>query len=117
MNYNDYDSNGNKKGFNLDLSDKKTKARVILVVYLLLFVVLVVVIRTSGFADNSDTKTTANNTSANTNTVIDNTTPKINTEEDFSLIDENNYEFIITLNYEDKSFVSDTSVTAKFDSQ
>ena len=42
MDYNEYDSNGNKKKFNVDLSDKKQRARAILAVYGVIFLILII---------------------------------------------------------------------------
>lgn len=106
MNYNDYDSNGNKRKINIDLNDRKQKSRVILAVYGVLFLILIIIIRTSGIAknyNNSINNNSANN-SVNSNTIDTNDDNDDN--DDFSFVNDSNYEFTITLTYDGKNYVS-----------
>ncbi|MBR4672726.1 MAG: hypothetical protein IKO78_05995 [Bacilli bacterium] len=103
MDYNEYNNNGNKKKFNIDLSDKKQRARAILVAYGIVFIILIIVIRTSGIAKNvSNNRTNQNNT--NTNSTTNTTLTEQNG--DFAFVNNNNYEFIVTLKYNKNEFVS-----------
>lgn len=101
MNYNEYDSNGNKKNFDFDMSDKKTRARVILGIYAVLFIVLIIFIRTSGIKYNNQANNEVNG-NTETNTIEE---PDIEVDgADYSLIDNNNYEFKIVASYEGKEY-------------
>lgn len=111
MDYNDYDSNGNKKKFNLDLSDKKQRSRVILAAYAVIFLILIIIIRTSGITnDLNNTSNNNNNTlinTENTNTNDNNNNNNNNdNDNDFSFVNDKNYEFTITLTYDGKEYVS-----------
>lgn len=100
MNYNEYDSNGNKKKFNLIdiINDKQKRSRAILLIYLVFFILLVIMVRfnlKSSLTKNNE-NTEANNTENVTNSNQEITPePNANNElnEMFSDIDLNNYEF------------------------
>ena len=64
MDYNNYDSDGNKKKFNfLDLFfDRKYRARLFLLAYLIFFIIIIVIIRTGTSQNNTiDNKSINNN--------------------------------------------------------
>lgn len=96
MNYNEYDSNGKKKNFNFTdvLSDKKQRARVILLVYGVLIFTLIIMIRVSN-------NTPIEKKEKNNNEELEQIKEKDEVDEMFSLIDQNNYEFRIISTYND----------------
>ena len=111
MNYNEYDSNGNKKKFNLIdiINDKQKRSRAILLIYLVFFILLIIMVRFS-------LKSSLNN-EANNNSVVDNNEivtnnnqeniekPNDNNDDElnemFSDIDTNNYEFKYVVDIKD----------------
>ncbi len=87
--------------------EKKKKARMILLVYGIVFVILIVFIRTAdlgGSNTNDVTNATSNNTNEVSNNVENNN--NVNKESDFKLIDEENYEFVIKTNFDGVEYVS-----------
>jgi len=98
MNYNEYDSNGNKNKFNLSdiINDRKQRSRFFLLVYLFIFIVLVIFIRTNLKTNpvNESKENNNSNKEENNEVVSDNNT---NISEDlnemFSFIDMKNYNF------------------------
>lgn len=110
MNYNEYDNNGNKSNFNLSeaLNDKKQKARIFLLGYLIFIVLIIVVVRLSTTSvpknnNNDDNKEPSDNVPEEKEDVV------INDEvaELFSFVDQNNYNFKVTINYQDQIFSID----------
>ena len=110
MNYNEYDSNGNKKKFNLIdiINDKQKRSRFILLIYLLFFVILVIIVRLNlksslnnnqvNNSNNSNTVVENNNTEKKQENVVDNNIVKNEIDEMFSFIESNNYEFKFVIN-------------------
>ena len=104
MNYNDYDSNGNKKRFNFSdiLNDRTQRSRFFLFVYLVIFIILVILIRInlSNTTTNNKGSNKESNTEINDNKNIES---KDSTEIDemFSFIDMNNYIFNYEVNIND----------------
>ena len=103
MNYNEYDSNGNKKKFNFTdmVTDKTQRSRMILAIYVIFILILIVFIRVSisGTSNNNDVKK---------DKTPDKVEPKeLDTyDEMFSLIDENNYNFVYKLNYSNELYIA-----------
>ncbi len=100
MNYNEYDSNGNKKSFNFNdmITDKKQRSRLILGVYAIIFLMLIIFVRmgTSATTNNGEK-------GKNTKEVVENKELDIY-DEMFSLIDGNNYNFLYQLNYSNELY-------------
>ena len=108
MNYNEYDSNGNKKKFNLIdiINDKQKRSRALLLIYLVFFVLLVIMIR---FSLKSSLTNQENNQGVidNNENIINNNQENIENQDDntnelnemFSNIDTNNYEFKYVIKY------------------
>ena len=96
MNYNEYDSNGNKKKFDfLDIiNDKTQRSRFILFVYLVIFIVLIIVVRLN-LKDVPENKEIEDNKEEVINNIEEE--PVIKTNEDFSYIKLNNYSFIFDI--------------------
>ena len=99
MNYNEYDSNGNKKKFNLSdaISDKKQRSRLILLGYTFIFIVLIAMVR---LGNNNTSK----NENKDNNKKIEEKYENDEFDNLFSLIDENNYEFKYYLNYDNELY-------------
>lgn len=99
MNYNDYDSNGNKKKFDFSkmMTDKQSKSRMILFFYIILIVGLIITIRVS--PKNKDEKTKSEE--KNNNQIIEENEIDKELNEMFSFIDGNNYEFKYTMTLDD----------------
>lgn len=97
MNYNDYDSNGNKKNFDFSkmLTEKQTKSRIILLAYLILIIGLIVMIRTSPKSTNKEN----NEEQKKDNNIVEENQIDAELKEMFSFIDGNNYEFKYTMTY------------------
>ncbi len=107
MNYNEYDSNGNKKKINFtDLfTDKTNRSRMILVFYLILLIFLVLFVRNSTTSKSTNEEKKEDNTKEEK--VVDNT----NNIEEISEFDEqlsylllNNYNFEFYLEYSDVNY-------------
>ena len=104
MNYNEYDSNGNRNKFNLQdiISDKQKRSRVLLVIYALFFLIAILIVRSTvskSLNNNQDNKTSnevinnnvENNNIENNNNTDNNVT--IDTGNMFAFIDFKNYQF------------------------
>ena len=100
MDYNEYDSNGNKKKFNiLDLITNKTqRSRFYLLIYLVLFIILIVFIRLNISSSLNNNSVNEENTITNENKEIEkeNTVKEeiVISNDMFSFIDLNNYNFV-----------------------
>ena len=115
MDYNEYDSNGNKKRFSFDVKDKKTRSRFILLIYAMIFLFLIIFVRTNYKGVNVNNESTSNNNNINNqenenkNDKVDNNVDIENKESEinemFSFIDLNNYEFKYTVSYNDTGTV------------
>ena len=117
MDYNEYDSNGNKKknGIIDIFTDKQKRSLLIIGFYLVLIFFLIVAVRNANSKDYKD----------NSNNIIDSEDKKETEEivnvkeveekkvydddldEMFSFIDENNYNFSFVLNYNDDQFITE----------
>ena len=120
MNYNDYDSNGNEKNFDLSLlfTDKKYRSRLILGIYFVFFVILITFVRTGIKADNSlndnnneivDNEVINNEDNNDDSDIIVNEDSDENDDEfneEFSNIMSNNYNFEFTLVSDSNVFVA-----------
>ncbi len=101
MDYNEYDSNGNKKkiNFNTIINDKQKRAWLILGMYFIFIFAIIVLIR-SNYSNNEQKES-----KKETNEQIEETNNNKESEEKdeldkmFSYIDENNYNFKFMLNY------------------
>ena len=96
MNYNEYDSNGNKKkiDFSSLFSDKTNRSRIILLLYLVLFVVLVIIIRSStesNYKENNENK-------IDENTKNEEVIEKDNSDFSYLLLENYNFNFLVTIN-------------------
>ena len=110
MNYNDYNNNGNENGFDISLifTDKKYRARAILLGYVFLFVIIIVFIRTNLNSTNS-TNSGINNDEVEVNNnenVNEDSNENIQVDEAFDYIMSNNYEFEFTIYSEQGTFVA-----------
>ena len=113
MDYNEYDSNGNKKKINIAaiISDKQKRAWLILGLYFIFIFFLIVLLRSSYSYENIEKNNKTE--SENKNEIIKEDEPK-NIEKDnldeldnmFSFIDQNNYNFVFTLNYNNEEYVT-----------
>ncbi len=111
MDYNDFDSNGNRKDrdYSFSMSDKKSRSRVILLVYLVLIVFLIIVLRINGSGSKAqDVKDKTEQEQKEDNKDI-----KENVLEMFSLIDQNNYNFKVSLEYNYKNEKSIQTIDGK----
>lgn len=114
MNYNEYNSNGEKKKILFDLKDKTSRSRIILFVYFLIFVFLIIFVRSNYKGNVNNNQNIDQNTDQNTSNNVnnqnsiekndvekkDNTIVKENEIDSmFSFIDSNNYEFKYTVSY------------------
>lgn len=128
MDYNEYNSNGEKKKFSFDLKDKTSRSRFILFFYVLLFVFLIIFVRVNYSSNVNNKKENINNnqiqeTNNNEikkeeNNINENNNMKEKNEIDsmFSFIDLNNYEFKFSVSYSDKeSIVEGKRFNNKFD--
>lgn len=99
MNYNEYDSNGNKKKINFSdtISDKQQRSRLILIGYVFIFIVLIIMVRLG------NTNTSKDENKEN-NQIIEEKHENDEFDDLFSLIDENNYEFDYQLNYDNELY-------------
>lgn len=113
MNYNEYDSNGNKKSFDFSLlfTDKKYRSRLILCIYAIVFIVLIVMVRISSV--NSNNQLTDKNENVNSEINSDNNENVFtddnsidNFKEEFSYIELNNYNFEYLLTSDEYQFVA-----------
>lgn len=106
MDYNEYNSNGERKKISFDLKNKQSRSRAILLFYALLFIFLVIFIRLNYKGNINNSKNIENNNQ------IDNNNVEINKEEIkkeevseidsmFSFIDLNNYNFKFIISYND----------------
>lgn len=104
MNYNDYDSNGNKKKFNLlDIADSRQKRSIlILAFYLIIIIILIVVVRISMKSNNEQPKEEEKIEEKELEPVKD----KDNVDELFSFIDQNNYSFTFSFNSDGIDYVT-----------
>lgn len=119
MNYNDYDSNGNKKkvDFKSLFVDKQKRAILVLVIYAIIIVAIILLIKTRSSNQSSTNNEVNNNTN---NQVIENKEVEKKENESFSLLDNNNYEFNFTVTkndevlvingkrYDDKAYLTET---------
>ena len=103
MNYNDYDSNGNKKRIDFSdvLNDKQKRARIILLGYFIFIVLIIMVIKLSS---NTVVK------NDNKEPIVDDNKEKVEVvkdeiDEKFSFIDQNNYNFTFTIDYQNQKFI------------
>lgn len=103
MNYNDYDSNGNKKriDFSDALNDKQKRARIILLGYFIFIVLIIMVVKLSS---NTVVK------NDNKEPIVDDNKEKVEVvkdeiDEKFSFIDQNNYNFTFTIDYQNQKFI------------
>ena len=105
MNYNDYDSNGNKKDFNFTdlMTDKKQRSRLILGIYVVLIIILIIMIRVGNKSNSSKDKVVKNNDVEE----IKEEKPKDEYDELFSLIDGNNYEFRYSLTLDNDIYIAE----------
>ena len=113
MNYNEYDSNGNKKKINIAeiISNKQKRAWLILGLYFIFIFFLIVLLRSSYSYENTEINNEAEN--ENKDEIIKKDEPKIIEKENideldemFSFIDQNNYNFVFTLNYNDEEYIT-----------
>lgn len=107
MNYNEYDSNGNKKRFNMTdlLNDKKQRSRLILAFYALIIIALIIVIRVNNsYTNENNQENTNKNESINKKEEIQDNIRE-ETKEKFSFIDQNNYEFKFVAKYNKETSV------------
>ena len=90
MNYNDYDSGNNKKGFDISeiINDKQQRSRFFLFIYLIIFILLIVFIRVN--TNSNKVEKEKEETNNNENSVISEDTEL---DKMFSFIDMNNYDF------------------------
>ncbi|MBO5375235.1 MAG: hypothetical protein J6A52_00090 [Bacilli bacterium] len=110
MNYNEYDSDGNKKSFDFSLlfTDKKYRSRLVLGIYAIVFIILITMIRLGGNSTNqtlqSDNKV-ENNIEEN---IPDNVESEEidNFKEEFSYIYLNNYNFEYSLLSDEQEFIA-----------
>ena len=109
MNYNEYDSNGNKRNFNLSdaLNDRKQKARIVLLGYFIFIVLIIVVVRLSTTSvpknnDEGNKEPVNNDPQEKEKVVIDDDIAQM-----FSFIDQNNYNFKVTIDYQNQIFTID----------
>ena len=109
MNYNEYDSRGNKKKFNLSdiFTDKTKKARVILLLYLILFVALIVFVRTSDTKRNNTTNTDNTNKVEENENTNNNDNENNNVEENNGMDEEFSYLLLNNYNFSFKVTVND----------
>lgn len=95
MNYNEYDSNGNRKKFNFSdiINDRTQRSRFFLFIYLIIFIILVIMIRfnLSSTAQNNEE---INNQEENNNSSIVEEKENDEIKDMFSFIDLKNYVFI-----------------------
>lgn len=98
MNYNDYDSNGNKKNFDFSkmMTDKQTKSRIILFAYLILIIGLIIMVRVNPKNSNKENN---NNSPKNDKPIVEENKIDAELNEMFSFIDGNNYEFKYTMTF------------------
>ncbi len=106
MNYNEYDSNGNKKKIDIIslFSDKTNRSRIILLFYIILFVILVIIIRnTSGneYKDNNENKVDNSSENAEKIDVVENNEDE---ENEFSYLFLNNYNFDFLISIDDDNY-------------
>ena len=108
MNYNDYDSNGNKKKINLNgfLFDKQKRAIIILVVYAIIIVGIILLIKTRS-TNNQNKVNNETNTQVVENKEVENKEIEKKDDITFSLLDNNNYEFTFTITKNDEVLVID----------
>ena len=106
MNYNDYDSDGNKKNYNFSdmMSDKKQRSRLILAFYAVVIIILVIMIRV-GSGSNTTQNNEENSKDNSYNQEIE-TDDNKEVQQLFSLIDTNNYEFNYTLNFDNEIYIA-----------
>lgn len=99
MDYNEYNSNGNKKKFNLSnmMSDKQQRSVLILAFYLVLFIILIIFIRLNINSTSQNKEETIKNNEIENNKEKE---EKINIDltDMFSFIDLNNYNFTFNIN-------------------
>ena len=110
MNYNEYDSNGNKKKFNFSdaINDKQQRARIILLIYFIFIVILIIFIRLSLSSSNNlnnEEIEEPNNNEEKVTYEEEDTKPKDDVDKMFSFIDQNNYNFKFTINYQEQEFI------------
>lgn len=99
MNYNEYDSNGNKKKLNISslFTDKTNRSRIILLLYLVLFVILVIIIRNSTEANYKPTNENKIDENTENNEVIE----KDDNEFSYLFLENYNFDFLVTINDND----------------
>ena len=126
MDYNEYNSNGEKKKFSFDLKDKTSRSRFILFLYILLFIFLVIFIRIN-YKSNINKNINENNNQIQDNNeeikveeniINDDNDNKEENEIDsmFSFIDLNNYNFKYVISYNDvESVIEGKRYNNKFD--
>lgn len=110
MNYNEYDSNGNKKKFDFSLlfTDKKYRSRLILGIYAIVFIILIVMIRmgttptNEKLQDNNEIETDNIENLPNNNEQEETD----NFKEEFSYIYLNNYNFEFSLLSDNQEFIA-----------
>ena len=120
MNYNEYDSNGNKKRFDFSdiINDKTQRSRFLLFVYLIIFIVLVIFIRanisnTNVNKEKQEQELKEEETN-NQNSVVENSNTEL--DEMFSFIDLNNYDFVFNINIKDSnSIITGKRYNSKYD--
>lgn len=114
MDYNEYDSNGNKRSFNYSslFTDKKYRSRLILLVYLIFFLVIIFMLRnTDNNLTNNDIINNNLGENENNNIVVDdgdenNDDYSEELKSRFSLIDTKNYNFEYYMYFENDTFVA-----------
>ena len=109
MNYNEYDSDGNKKSFDYSLliSDKKYRARLILGIYLVFFIIIIIFVRV-GLSNSVDDYSSLENEQEQIPNEDDNE-EMVNENDfsnEFSLVMLNNYNFEFTIYSDSLEFVA-----------
>ena len=116
MDYNEYDSNGNKKKSSIvDLFlDKQKRSLLIVVIYIVLIFFLVIFVRNSISKDYKDNSNDNSNVIEVNEKVDENDNEKEveekvydNLDEMFSFIDNNNYNFSFILDYNNDQFITE----------
>ncbi len=114
MDYNEYNSNGNKKKINISgiLGDRQKRAWLILSIYLLFIFILIAMVRSS----YSNSNVESNKDSVSNNKELKDQKSEVNNEilkeeKDeldnlFSFIDQNNYNFDFVLNYNNDEYIT-----------
>lgn len=103
MNYNEYDSNGNRKKFNFAdiITNKTQRSRLLLLIYLIIFIVLIVFIRLniSSSLNNNEIIKKEEKENNNQEKNINTETNIVLTDDMFSFIDLDNYNFTYNIDF------------------